>query len=93
MIIPSSVGPRNGCLVFSALRVVDVSVLLSNALLLGFAIPKRAVDADVEDRTTPEGWKEELLGEGFGEGLRRALRLEARSFFQDVLEGHPRASA
>ena len=62
-------------------------VLLSNALLLGFAIPRRAVDADVEDRTTPEGWEKELLGEGFGEGLRRALRLGAQIFLRDGLEG------
>ena len=92
-IIPSSLGPRNGCLVFSALGMVDILVLSSNALLLDFAIPRRVVDADVEDRTTPEGWEKELLGEGFGEGLHRALRLGARSFFQDGLEGHPRAPA
>ena len=77
MIIPSSLGPRDGCLIFLPLRAVDVPVLPSNALLLSFAIPWRAIDADVEDRTTLEGWKEELLGEGFGEDLRRALRLRA----------------
>ena len=76
-IIPSSLGPRDGCLVFSPLRVVDVSVLPSNALLLGFAVLRRAIDANVEDRTTLEGWEEKLIGEGFGEGLRRALRLGA----------------
>ena len=86
LIIPSSLGPRDGCLIFSSLRAVDIPVLPSNTLLLGFAISGRAVDADVEDRTTPEGWKEKLIGEGFGEGLRRALRLRARSFFQDGLE-------
>ena len=79
-IIPSSLGPCDGCLVFSPLRVVDVSVLLSNALLLGFAIPWRAIDANVEDRTTSEGWEKELLGEGFGKGLRRDLRLGAWIF-------------
>ena len=68
-------------------------VLPSNALLLGFAIPRRAVNADVEDRTTPEGWEKELLGEGFGEGLRRALRLGARIFLRDGLEGRSMASA
>ena len=92
-IIPSSLGPRNGCLIFSPLHAVDVLVLPSNALLLSFSILRRAVDADNEDRTTPEGWKEELLGEGFGEGLRRALRLEARSFFWDGLDVRPGASA
>ena len=90
-IIPSSLGPCDGCLVLSPLRVVDVLVLLSSALFLGFAIPRRVVDADIEDRTTPEGWKEKLIREGLGEGLRRALRLGAWSFFQDGLEGHPGA--
>ena len=73
--------------------MVDVLILLSNALLLGFAIPRRAVDADVEDRTTLEGWEKELLGEGFGEGLRRALRLGAWIFLRDGLEGHSEAPA
>ena len=72
-----SLGPRNDCLVFSALRAVNVSVFLSNALLLSFTIPRRAIDTDVEDHTTLEGWKKKLLREGFGEGLRRALRLRA----------------
>ena len=76
-----------------ALRVVDVLVLPSNALLLDFAILRRAIDADIEDRTTPQGWEKELLGEGFGEGLCRALRLGAQSFFRDGLEGHPGALA
>ena len=92
-IIPSSLSPHDGCLVFSPLRVVDVPVLSSNALLLGFAVPRRAVDADVEDRNTPEGWKEKLIGEGFDKGLRRALRLRAQSFFRDGLAGHPGVSA
>ena len=92
-IIPSSLGPRDGCLVFSPLRAVDIPVLPSNALFLGFAIPRRAIDADVEDRATPEGWEKELLEEGFGEGLRRALRLRAWIFLQDGLEGHSGAPA
>ena len=62
------------------LRVVDVSVLTSDAFLLDFAISRRAIDADVEDRVTLEGWEKELLSEGFGEGLRRALRLGAWVF-------------
>ena len=92
-IIPGSLSPRDGCLVFSPLCTVDVLVLPSNTLLLGFAVPRRAVDADVEDRTTPEGWKEKLIGEGFGEGLRRALRLGAWIFLRDGLEGHSGAPA
>ena len=76
----SSLGPRNGRLVFSTLGAVDVLVLTSDTLLLGFVVSNRAVDADIEDRATLEGWEKELLGEGFGEGLRRALRLGARIF-------------
>ena len=68
-------------------------VLPSSALFLGFAVPRRAVDADVEDRATPERWEEKLIGEGFSEGLRRALRLGARSFFWDGLEVRPGAPA
>ena len=75
------------------MRTVDVPVLMSDAFLLSFTIPRRAVDVDVEDRATPEGWEKELLGEGFGEGLRRALRLRAQSFFKDGLEVRPGAPA
>jgi len=75
------------------LHAVDLLVLPSNALLLGFAIPRRVVNADVEDCTTPKGLEEKLIGEGFGEGLRRALRLGAQSFFWDGLEVRPRAPA
>ena len=73
--------------------MVDVLVLTSNTFLLGFAVSRRAIDADVEDCTTPERWEKELLGEGFGEGLRRALRLGARIFLRDGLEGRFRALA
>ena len=66
---------------------------MSGAFLLSFTIPRRAVDADVEDRATPEGWEEKLIREGFGEGLCRALRLGAWSFFRDSLEVCPGAPA
>ena len=92
-IISSSLGPCDGCLIFSSLRTVDIPVLLSNELLLGFAVLGRPVDADVEDHNTSEGQKEKLIGEGFGEGLHRALRLRAQSFFRDGLEVRPRAPA
>ena len=92
-IILSSLGPCDGCLVLSPLRAVDILVFPSSVLRLGFAVPRRAVDADVEDCTTLEGWKEKLIREGFSEGLRRALRLRAWSFFWDGLEVRPRAPA
>ena len=68
-------------------------VLTSDTFFLGFAVARGAIDADVEDRATLEWWEKELLGEGFGEGLRRALRLRAWIFLQDGLEGCSRASA
>ena len=68
-------GHRKGNLVCSALCAVDVLVLTSGAFLLGLAVPRRAVDADVEDRATPERRERKLLGEGFSEGLHRALGL------------------
>ena len=70
-------GHRKGILVCSTLCAVDVLVLASGAFLLGFAVPRGAVDADVEDCTATEQRERKLLGEGFGEGLRRALGLGA----------------
>ena len=40
-------GPRKDNLVCSALRAVDILVLTSGAFLIGFAVPRGAVDADV----------------------------------------------
>ena len=45
-IIPSSLDPRDGCLIFSSLRAVDIPVLPSNMLILDFAVSRRAIDAD-----------------------------------------------
>ena len=59
---------------------VDVLVLMSGAFLLGLAVPRGAVDADVEDCATPERQERGLLGEGLGEGLRGALRLGVQIF-------------
>ena len=89
----SSLGPCNSCLVFLTLRTIDIPVLMSDAFLLGFTVPRRAVDADIEDHATPEGWEKELPGEGFSEGLHRALRLRAQIFLQDGLEGRSGALA
>ena len=43
-------------LICAALRTVDVPVLVSGAFLLGFAVPRGAVDADIEDCTAME-WR------------------------------------
>ena len=93
MIVTSGLGHRKGALVFTALRAVDVPVFTSGAFLIGFTIPRGAVDADVEDRATSERRERGLLGEGFGEGLHGALRFRVRTFLQDGLEGCSRASA
>jgi len=93
LIVASSLGHCKSALIFMALRAIGVPVFMSGTFLISFAIPRRAIDADVEDRATPERRERDLLGEGFGEGLRRALRLGAWSFFRDGLEGHPGALA
>ena len=47
-------GPCKDILVCSALCAVDVPVFTSSAFLLGLAIPRGAVDADVEDYVVGE---------------------------------------
>ena len=86
-------GHRKGSLVCSALRTVDILVLASGVFLLSFAIPWGAIDADVEDCAATEQRERKLLGEGFGEGLRRALGLRVRILLRDGLEGRSGASA
>ena len=93
LVVTSGLGHRMGVLVFMALRAVDVPVFTSGVLLIGFAVPRGAVDADVEDRATPERRERGLLGEGFGEGLRGALGFGVRILLQDGLEGCSEASA
>ena len=73
LVVTSGLGHRKGTLVFTALRTVDVPVFMSGAFLIGFTVPRGAVDADVEDRATPERRERGLLGERFSEGLRGAL--------------------
>ena len=73
LVVTSGLGHHKGALIFTALRVVDVPIFTSGVFLIGFAILRRAVDADIEDRATPERRERGLLGDGFGEGLRGAL--------------------
>jgi len=73
LVVANDLGDRKDALVFMALRAVDVPVFTSGVLLIGFAVPRGAVDADVEDRATPERQERGLLGEGFGEGLHGGL--------------------
>ena len=93
LVVASGLSHHKGALVFTALRVVDVPIFMSGVFLIGFAILRRAVDADVEDCATPKRRERWLLGEGFGEGLRGALRVEVQTFLQDGLEGRSEASA
>ena len=66
LIVASSLGHCKSALIFTALRAIGVPVFTSGTFLISFAVPRRAVDADVEDRTTPERREGDLLGEGFG---------------------------
>ena len=54
MRVKLSLDHHKGNLICSALRTVDVPVLVSGAFLLGFAVPRGAVDADVEDCAATE---------------------------------------
>ena len=54
LVVTSGLSHHKGALVFTTLRAVDVLVFTSGAFLVGFAILRRAVDADVEDCATPK---------------------------------------
>ena len=71
-------GHRKGSLVCSALRMVDVSVDASGAVLLGFPFLRGAIDADVEDCAPTERRERKLFSGGFGDSLHRALGLGVR---------------
>ena len=58
-----------------ALRTVGISVDMSYAVLIGFSIPWRAIDTDIKDPASLEGWERRLDGGGLGDSLRRALGL------------------
>ena len=55
--------------------MVGVSVDASYVVLIGFSIPWRAVDADIKNPASSEGWKRRLGDSGFGDNLLRALGL------------------
>ena len=88
-----SLSHRKGSLVYSTLRTVDVLVLTSSTFLLGFTIPRRATDTDIEDCTATKRRERKLLGGGFGESLHRALGLGVWILLQDGLEGCSGTSA
>ena len=55
--------------------MVDVPIDVSGAVLLGFPIPWGAIDADIENSASMEGWEIRLYGGGFSNSLHRALGL------------------
>ena len=66
--------------------MVDILVLMSGTFLLGFTVSRGAINADIEDCVAMEQMERKLLGESFGEGLRRALGLGARILLRDGLD-------
>ena len=83
----SSLSKHNGGLICSALRTVGISIDMSYAVLVGFPIPWRAIDANIKNPASSEGRERRLYGGGFGDSLRRALGLGVWIFLQDGLEG------
>ena len=85
--ITSSLGYHNGGLIRSALRTFGVSIDESCAVLIGFSVPWRAVNADIKNPASSEGWERRLDGGGFGDSIRRALGLGVWIFLQNGVEG------
>ena len=56
-------------------------------VLIGFPVLWRAIDTDIENSASTEGWERRLYGGGFGDSLRRAHGLGVWIFLQDSLEG------
>ena len=69
------------------LRTVGISIDVSCAILIGFSILWRAIDADIKNPASSEGWKRRLDGGGFGDNLYRALGLRVWIFLQHGVEG------
>ena len=63
-----------------ALRMVEVPVDACGVVLLGFPVLWGAVDANIENSATLEGWERRLYGGGFGDSFRRALGLKVCIF-------------
>ena len=67
--------------------MIGVSVDMSGAVLVGFPILWGAIDANIENPASSEGWERRLNGSSFGDSLHRALGLIVWVFLQDGLEG------
>ena len=62
------------------LRTVGIPIHMSDAVLIGFSIPWRAVDADVKDPTSLDRWERRLDDGGFDDSLCGALGLRVWIF-------------
>ena len=69
------------------LNTVGISIDTSYDVVIGFSILWRAVDADIKNPTSTEGWKRRLDGGSFGDNLCRALGLRVWIFLWDGVEG------
>jgi len=70
-----SLGHRKGSLICSTLHMVDIPIDVGGVVLLGFAFPWGAIDADIEDCTSTEGRGRKVFNHDFGDSLYRALGL------------------
>ena len=67
--------------------MVGISIDTSCAVLIDFPIPRRAIDADIKNPTSMEGWKRRLDDSSFDDNLLKALGLRVWIFLQDGVEG------
>ena len=67
--------------------MIGIPIDTSDVVLFGFSITWSAVDANIKNPTSIEGWKRRLDGGGFGNNLRRALGLRVWIFLQNGVEG------
>ena len=69
------------------MELIQVSIgEVTPSLMMG-GLPWGAVDADIENPASSEGWERRLDGGGFGDSLHRALGLRVWIFLQDGVEG------
>ena len=69
------------------LNTVGISIDTSYDVIISFSILWRAVDADIKNPTSMEGWKRRLDGGSFSDNLCRALGLRVWIFLWDGVEG------
>ena len=60
--------------------MVGVPTDMSGVVLVGVPVSWGAVNADIKNSTSTEGWEKRLYGSGFGDSLCRALGLKVWIF-------------